>query len=78
MADPTKYGDIVMNTAISIIVGASILAASYVYVNRYQEVGQFGSFTVYKDMISGRLLAAGPGHEIELLRTVGIKFLPLK
>jgi hypothetical protein len=49
-----------MKQAVAIIVAALICSATYVYINRYQSVGKVGNFWIYKDMISRKLVVAGP------------------
>lgn len=68
-----------MKTAISIIVGATILASSYIYTNRYQEVGVCGEdVPVYKDMISGQLFVTMPEKYSSQWQELKMKFISLE
>lgn len=65
-----------MNTATSIIIGAAILASSYIYTNRYQKVGVcWEDVPVYKDMISGQLLVTMPEKYSSKLQELKMKFI---
>jgi hypothetical protein len=69
-----------MKIAISIILSSMILSASYMYTNRYQEVGNLpdSSHGIYKDMISGKLFVAYPASGIPDVEGMNCVLFPLE
>jgi len=71
-----------INSALAIIVGSAIIAATYLYANRYQSIGSLpiGRYMApaYINVITGEIITIAPEQlETEMLRD-GSKIKPFK